>query len=97
MTEERIEKLEALGFKRWTKNGYDRLYINSTHLGLELDYYKTGNIHHAEFKGDRISNSQGYRYKAAKTFYDLKADKLVSEYEALREAAQELIDSTEEE
>ena len=31
---DRIAELEALGFKRWTKNGMDRLYINAGALGL---------------------------------------------------------------
>ena len=67
MTEQMIAELEAKGFKRWTKGNLDRLYINAAQLGLVCQYYKTGNIRHAEFNGESISNSQGYRYKSALT------------------------------
>lgn len=90
-TEERIAELEKMGFRRWTKAGYDRMYINAGVLGLECSYYKTGNISTAFFKGERISNSTGYRYKAAKTYLDLKTGRVFSDYDELREAAEALI------
>lgn len=66
-----VEKLEAKGFSRWTKNGMDRLYINATRLGLELEYYNTGNIKYAELNGERISNRKGGELKATKNYIDL--------------------------
>ena len=92
MTREMIKALEARGFKRWAKPGYDRLYVNATVLGLDYDTYRTGNICWATFDGKEISNSQGRRYLAAKTYVDLlHGDAIVSTYDALREAAEKII------
>lgn len=66
-----IEKLEAAGAKRWTKYGKDRLYIDAKVLGLELDHYKTGNISHAKWQGESISNSDGYRLNGSKVYVDV--------------------------
>lgn len=88
-----IEALEAKGFKRWQKAGYDRMYINATTLGLDLDYYKSGNVCYAEWKGEKISNSWGRSLKVAKTYLDLKTGKVHSTESILKEAAEELIAS----
>lgn len=93
LTEKTIAALEAKGFNRWTKGNMDRLYINATHLGLELTYYKTGNISSAYMNGERISNAQGYRYKAAKTYIDIQTGEVHSDRDDLKEAAQELLNS----
>ena len=88
---ERIEELEAMGFRRWQKNGMDRMYINAGALGLICTYYKSGNISSAEFAGERVSNSEGYRLKSAKTYIDLKLKRLVSDSARLAAAAAEMI------
>ena len=90
ITEERIEELTQRGFKRWTKGNLDRLYINAGQLGLVCSYYNTGNISHAEFRGERISNSQARRYKNAKTFIDIKTGSVYSDYSSLKQAACEI-------
>lgn len=90
MTNERIAELERLGFKRWTKGNFDRLYINASALGLDCDYYKTGNISGAEFKGKHISNCEARRMKASKTFIDIKTGKLHSDNPTLLKAVEEL-------
>lgn len=90
LTEERIKELEEKGFNRWTKGNLDRLYINAVQLGLVCTYYNTGNVKSAEFQGDSISNCQARRYKAAKTFIDVKTEKVHSDYETLEKAAAEL-------
>ena len=87
LTEERINELTEKGFKRWTKGNLDRLYINPSQLGLVCSYYNTGNIKYAEFNGENISNSQARRYKAAKTFIDIKTGTVFSDIPALEEAA----------
>lgn len=92
MTEKMIAKLEALGFRRWQKGNYDRMYINATDLGLVCEYYKTGNIHYAEFQGEHVSNSNARAMQYAKTYIDVKTGKLYSDHEYLRSAAQELIE-----
>ena len=88
---ERIDELTGLGFNRWQKNGMDRMYINAGTLGLICTYYKSGNISGAEFAGERVSNSEGYRLKTAKTYIDLKLKRLVSDSARLAAAAAELI------
>ena len=90
MTENRITELTNKGFKRWTKGNLDRLYINASQLGLECQYYHTGNISSATFRGEHISNSQAYRYKAAKTYIDIKTDRVMSDYDVLADAAAEI-------
>lgn len=92
LTEEQITKLEEKGFKRWQKPGIDRLYINATTLGLECDYYKTGNIKYAEFCGEQISNSRARDYKAAKTYINVENGRIFGTHERLTNKAQEILD-----
>lgn len=91
MTEEQIKALEKVGFKRWQKGDKDRLYIDATQLGLECNYYNTGNISMAWFNGERISNSQGGRLKSAKTYIDVNTGKLYGTNSDLKKAAEELV------
>lgn len=91
MEEGIITKLENRGFKRWIRGNMDRLYINAKELGLVCTYYKTGNIHSAEFDGNDISNSEGYRMKAAKTFVDVKTGKVYGDNERLKKKAEEIV------
>ena len=97
MTDTMIAKLEAKGGKRWIKGNMDRMYFNATVLGLELEYYKTGNIRDASFRGTGLSNSMGGRYKAAKTYIDLATGTVHSDFDCLADAVRELIAQTEEE
>ena len=96
MNNERISELEKLGFKRWTKNNFDRLYINASALGLDCSYYKTGNISGATFKDRHISNCEARRMKDAKTFIDIKTGKAHSDNPTLLRAVEELIGNVEE-
>lgn len=91
MTSEMIEKLEKAGFKRWTKGDKDRLYVNAKELGLELSYYKTGNVSDAKFCGDSISNSEGRRLHAAKTYIDLTSDTIISDEARLAQKVAEIV------
>ena len=79
LTEEMIKTLQESGFNRWTKNGMDRLYVNASALGLNCTYYKTGNISSAEFRGNSVSNCEARRLKAAKTYIDVKHNKIISD------------------
>lgn len=88
---DRIEELTKMGFNRWQKNGMDRMYINASALGLICTYYKTGNISCAEFRGESISNSEGYRLKGAKTYIDLNNKRIVSDSARLAAAAADMI------
>lgn len=93
-----IKALEAKGFSRWQKNGHDRLYINSSHFGLECSYYNTGNISSASLNGEPISNSEAYRIKSVKAYVDVKTGKLhiaggrCNSVDEIRETLQALID-----
>lgn len=62
-----VETMTAIGGRRWQKNGLDRVYLNqfATVPGLELDYYKSGNISGASLDGDLISNAEGGRLATA--------------------------------
>lgn len=68
---DRIEELEGMGFKRWQKNGMDRLYINYASVGIEINHYNTGNICYCAIDGDRVSNSEGRRIADSKTWIDV--------------------------
>lgn len=69
MTENMIKKLEAKGFKRWTKGEHDRLYANVEDFGLELRHYNSGNISGATLNGEKISNSYGAEIKRNTSIY----------------------------
>ena len=92
LSEEIISRLEGRGFSRWTKGNMDRLYINAAQLGLECTYYHTGNISSAQFNGRSISNSEARRFKAAKTYINVKTGDIISDYLDLKEAAQAILD-----
>lgn len=89
--EEKIQALEAMGFKRWQKGSFDRLYINAGALGLVCSYYKTGNISDAHFNGEQISHGEARRMRASKTFLDIKTWIVYSGNDSLKEAAEELV------
>lgn len=91
MKQQLIEALEKKGFNRWTKGTMDRLYINPTRLGLELGYYKTGNVSDAYLNGERISNTSGREMKASKCYIDIATGECVSNYDVFIEAMQALL------
>ena len=91
MTNEMIAKFEDAGFQRWTKGTMDRLYIKANMLGLNCEYYKTGNISYAEFRGEKISNSEAGRMKAAKTYIDINTGKAYSDNYTLKKTVEEII------
>ena len=59
------------------------------------DYYKTGNVKDAAFRGDSISNCEARRLMYAKTYIDVKTGELHSDSDKLRDAATELLKSVE--
>ena len=78
-----VPELEKMGFKRWQKVGngksFDRLYVDAREIGLEVSYYKTGNVSGATFDGYSISNSEARRMMASKTYIDLIARRIYSD------------------
>jgi hypothetical protein len=69
-----IDTMTAIGGRRWSKAGHDRVYLNGfeTVPGLELDHYKSGNISYAELDGEKVSNSEAGRLATAvdKVYFD---------------------------
>src|ERR1041385_5685450 len=66
MDEKQITKiLTDAGGKLWEKNSMKRIYFNTEviakAIGLDVDYYKTGNISGATLQGKLISNSEAKR------------------------------------
>lgn len=92
LTDTQISALESKGFSRWQKAGMDRLYINATRLGLELDFYKTGNISSALLNGERISNCQARRLRECKTYIDVMDGTVHSGDTDLKATAQHILD-----
>ena len=91
LSNEMIAELEGKGFKRWTKNGMDRLYINAAALGLDCEYHNTGSIRRATFNGSLISNCEARRMKGSKTYINVANGTVVSDNDTLRAAAAELM------
>lgn len=67
---ENIPELEKMGFKRWTKNGMDRLYVNAQALGLDRE--------RGTLNGEKISNTYARGLASAKTYIDLNTYMIVS-------------------
>lgn len=76
MNQRQIEKLESMGYRRWQKGDMDRLYINPKDIGLEVEYYSTGNVRYAEFNGIHVSNSEARRIMGGKYYIDVKTAKV---------------------
>ena len=63
-------------YGRWTKKGtngkvYDRIYFNATDLGMEVEYYRSGNISSAAIDGEHVSNCEARRIIGSKAYFDL--------------------------
>ena len=80
MTQEMIKRFEDAGCKRWTKGNLDRLYINASTLGLECNYYSTGNIKGAKLAGMEISNCLARKIKAAKMYFEVSDGSFHSDF-----------------
>jgi len=68
------EQIEAIGGNHWTKGGHDRVYINydvwGPLVGLEIDYYKSGNICYATLNGQKLSNSKAGQMSAVTIYWE---------------------------
>ena len=72
MDAKQIEKLEDAGFKRWTKNGMDRLYIDTSKLGLECDFKRDHEPCLGDWQGVRQSKADTRRIYFSKVWVDVK-------------------------
>ena len=68
------EQIIRIGGKEWRKGDRHRVYINrhvlQRLLGMEVRYYDTGNIRHAELRGQHISNSEARRILNSEIFWE---------------------------
>ena len=99
MSDKQVAKLEAAGAKRWSKYGKDRMYVDVTLLGADIDYYKSGNISSAYWHGERVSNADGGRLLASKVYVDVADGSLhvSSDFRdegSIRDAAKTFINKT---
>lgn len=73
-----------LGGRRWQRDGMDRIYFNNwaEFAGLDLSFYNTGNISSACWKGEGVSNSQGYKLLDSlhKLYFDVTDGKLYGRF-----------------
>lgn len=69
--------LEKYG-KIWEKNGQKRLYLDPKKMGLNLGYYKTGNIKDSDINGEVISHSEARKILggAEKAYIDLNTGEI---------------------
>ena len=58
----------------WTPpvTGEERVYLDDWRplVGIEFDYYKTGNIRHAYLDGEKVSNNAGYALQNIRVWLD---------------------------
>ena len=68
------EQIEAIGGSRWTKGDKDRVYLNADAwmpmIGLDIDYYRSGNICAATLNGEAISNRRAGQLSTVKVYWE---------------------------
>lgn len=89
---DKIRFLTGMGFKRWQKGRFDRLYINAEDLGLELERLGPG-VTAATLCGEDIEPSEALKLREAKTYIDLTTGKAFSEDYRLQQLAQDKFNS----
>ena len=89
---DKIRLLAGMGFKRWQKGNFDRLYINAEDLGLEMEYLGPG-IMAATLCGEEIEPKDAQNLRYAKTYIDLNNGTAYSEDYRLEQLAQDKFDS----
>jgi hypothetical protein len=72
------KKLYEIGGREWQKGSHHRIYFGNAKalkelIGLEVKYYKTGNVADAFLNGERISNSEARRILGTRGYYDVVA------------------------
>ena len=72
MDAKQIKKFEDAGFKRWTKRDMDRLYIDTTKLGLECDFKRDHEPCLGDWQGKRVSNADCRRIYFSKVYVDVR-------------------------
>ncbi|MER6844812.1 helix-turn-helix domain-containing protein [Streptomyces platensis] len=75
-----VENMLAIGGNRWTKAGFDRVYLNNwaEFAGLDVSHYGTGNVSSASLGGHGIANGRvaGIMQAVHKVYFDAADGKL---------------------
>ena len=87
ITQEKIDKLINAGFKRWTVDNYDRLYLDSSYLGL--DTWRTKSTGFLNARLHDYSGCKSREYIPCKNYVDLKTGKIVSQNNEYRSSTLE--------
>lgn len=80
-----ISQLTAAGGVEWQKGGHHRVYFNdlAALVGLEVRFFKTGNISAAKLKGTEMSNTKATRMynnlTSSKFYFDMADGKFHSD------------------
>ncbi|WP_107055767.1 helix-turn-helix domain-containing protein [Streptomyces sp. NRRL F-5135] len=78
------DTMVAIGGRRWQKNGMDRVYLNNwtEFSGLDVDYYRSGNVASAEFLGRAIANGRvgGIVGSISKVYFDVPTGRLMFQH-----------------
>ncbi|MEU3455550.1 helix-turn-helix domain-containing protein [Micromonospora sp. NPDC006766] len=69
------EQITRIGGREWRKSdGTLRVYLNvdvwAPLVGLEIEFYKSGNIAHATLNGEKISNRRAAQLTAIKVYWE---------------------------
>lgn len=72
LRDDEIERLDDMGFRRWTKGDMDRLYIDTTKLGLECDFKRDHEPCLGDWQGKRVSNADCRRIYFSKVWVDVE-------------------------
>jgi hypothetical protein len=84
-----VETLTAIGGRRWTKAGKDRVYLNdwADFAGIEVTRYGSGNISSASIGGRGIANGRAYNLLGAidKVYLDAADGELYFQHYGARE------------
>jgi hypothetical protein len=76
----------ALIGRRWERNGTVRYYINDWHtlVGLDVEFYGTGNVRSATFQGEPVSNTKATRLLGGRLWIEDGAVYSTIDWEAAR-------------
>lgn len=66
-----VKNLEAMGYRRWKKDGLDRLYITPEYFGLKTGKTRHGNHFYSRLADMKIDNTDARIIKKGKYFIDV--------------------------
>lgn len=91
------KKMLELG-RLWEKNGMKRIYFNALSILFDVEYYKSGNVKKAAWKGtgDEISNGEATSIAFSKLYYDYSTNSLEGDLKGeCRDMMEEMLTASE--